>query len=88
MSILLFLIFGLIIGVIARFIVPGSERGGWITSMALGVFGSFLGGYLGRAFGLYREGEVAGFVMSLIGAVLVTIAYHAYLQSHFAAKPR
>ena len=77
MQIILFLVFGLIVGAIARVIVPGKDPGGWIVSMVLGVIGSFLGGFLGRALSIYREGEPAGFVMSLLGAILVVVAYHA-----------
>lgn len=77
MSILLFLVFGLLVGAVARFIVPGKEPGGWVVSLVLGVVGSFLGGFLGRALSIYREGEPAGFVMSLLGAIVVVVAYHA-----------
>ncbi len=77
MSLILFLLFGLIVGALARFIVPGREPGGWVISMLIGVVGSFVGGFLGRALGLYREGEPAGFFMSLIGAILLVVAYHA-----------
>jgi len=77
MHLILFLLFGLIVGAIARLIVPGREPGGWIISMLIGVVGSFLGGFLGRAIGLYREGEPAGFVMSLLGAIILVVAYHA-----------
>ena len=77
MQIILFLVFGLIVGAIARVIVPGKDPGGWIVSMVLGVIGSFLGGFLGRALSIYREGEPAGFVMSLLGAIIVVVAYHA-----------
>jgi len=77
MSIILFLVFGLVVGAIARLIVPGREPGGWGVSMLLGVVGSFLGGFLGRVFGLYREGESAGFIMSLVGALIVVAGYHA-----------
>ena len=77
MHLLLFLLFGLIVGAIARLIVPGREPGGWVVSMLLGVCGAFLGGLLGRAVGLYREGESAGFFMSLLGAVILVAGYHA-----------
>jgi uncharacterized membrane protein YeaQ/YmgE (transglycosylase-associated protein family) len=76
-SLILFLLFGLIVGALARLIVPGREPGGWVVSMIIGVIGSFVGGLLGRALGLYREGEPAGFFMSLVGAVLLVAAYHA-----------
>lgn len=77
MQFLLFLLFGLVVGAIARFIVPGRERGGWFTSLVVGVLGSFIGGFLGRGFGWYGEGQAAGFVMSLAGAALLLIVYHA-----------
>jgi uncharacterized membrane protein YeaQ/YmgE (transglycosylase-associated protein family) len=77
MSLLLFLVFGLIVGALARFIVPGREPGGWIVSMIIGVLGSFVGGYLGQALGWYREGQSAGFLMSLLGAIVVVVLYHA-----------
>ena len=55
MHIILFLIFGLIVGALARLIVPGTEPGGWATSMVIGVLGSFLGGYVGRLIGAYQR---------------------------------
>ena len=77
MDLLLFLIFGLVVGALARLIVPGKEPGGWVVSMALGVAGAFAGGLLGRAVGWYREGESAGFIVSLIGAIVLVAAYQA-----------
>ena len=76
MQVILFLVFGLIVGALARVIVPGKEPGGWIISMVLGVVGSFVGGFIGRALNIYHEGEPAGFVMSLLGAILLVAGYH------------
>jgi len=76
MQIILFLVFGLVVGALARVIVPGKEPGGWIVSMVLGVVGSFVGGFLGRALHMYQEGQPAGFVMSLLGAILLVAGYH------------
>lgn len=75
MHIVAFLLFGLIVGSIARFLVPGRQPGGVLVSMMLGVVGSFVGAFLGRALGLYREGESAGLFMSLAGAVVVVAVY-------------
>jgi uncharacterized membrane protein YeaQ/YmgE (transglycosylase-associated protein family) len=78
MSVILFLIFGLIVGALARLIVPGREPGGWLTSLVVGVAGAFLGGFLGRVFGLYtHDVTTGGFVMSLIGAVILVAIYQA-----------
>jgi uncharacterized membrane protein YeaQ/YmgE (transglycosylase-associated protein family) len=77
MSVILFLVFGLVVGALARFIVGGREPRGWVISMIVGVVGSFLGGFLGRTLGWYRDGQPAGFVMSLFGAVILVVAYHA-----------
>jgi uncharacterized membrane protein YeaQ/YmgE (transglycosylase-associated protein family) len=77
-SIILFLLFGLVIGALARFIVPGKEPGGWVVSMLLGVAGSLLGALVGRALGIYRQGEqTGGFFMSLLGAIVLVAIYHA-----------
>ena len=77
MQLFLFLIFGLIVGVIARLIVPGREPGGWGTSILIGVLGSFVGGFLGRLVGVYGEGRPAGFLMSVVGAIVLLVGYHA-----------
>ncbi|HWY71392.1 MAG TPA: GlsB/YeaQ/YmgE family stress response membrane protein [Terriglobales bacterium] len=68
-------IIGLIVGAIAKFLMPGKDPGGiWIT-MAIGVAGSLLAGFLGRAVGWYRPGESAGFIMSVIGALILLGIY-------------
>lgn len=77
MSLLLFLVFGLIVGALARFIVPGRDPGGWIVSMIIGVLGSIVGAYFGQTLGWYREGQSAGFLMSLAGAIVLVVLYHA-----------
>ncbi len=76
MHIILFLIFGLIVGALARLIVPGHEPGGWVTSMVIGVLGAELGGFLGRVLGLYPSYQsTGGWIASIIGAVIVTAIY-------------
>jgi len=79
MHLILFLVFGLVVGAVARWIMPGREPGGWVVSMLIGVAGSFLGGFLGNLVGLYREGEPAGFIMSVIGAIVLVAIYHAIM---------
>jgi uncharacterized membrane protein YeaQ/YmgE (transglycosylase-associated protein family) len=80
MHVLVFLLFGLVVGVFARFIVPGREPGGWVVSMLLGISGAVLGGYFGRVLGLYREGQPTGFVMALLGSVVLVALYHALIS--------
>jgi uncharacterized membrane protein YeaQ/YmgE (transglycosylase-associated protein family) len=79
MHLLLFLLFGLVVGAIARFIVPGRESGGWITSLVVGVLGSFVGGFLARSLGV-GDARPAGFIVSLLGAVLLLFAYHVFTR--------
>ncbi|HTZ48904.1 MAG TPA: GlsB/YeaQ/YmgE family stress response membrane protein [Verrucomicrobiae bacterium] len=69
------LIIGLVVGAIAKLLMPGKDPGGWIITMLLGVAGSFVASYLGRLVGWYREGQSAGFIMSILGAVLLLFVY-------------
>jgi uncharacterized membrane protein YeaQ/YmgE (transglycosylase-associated protein family) len=72
------LIIGLIVGAIAKLLMPGKDPGGiWIT-MALGVAGSLIAAYLGRALGLYATGQSAGFIMSILGAMLLLFLYRIF----------
>ena len=76
MNFLFVLLFGLIVGVLARWLVPGKEPGGWIASIVIDILGSFDGGYVGRLLGVSGEGEPAGFLLSVAGAVLLLVGYH------------
>lgn len=82
LHILAFLLFGLIVGALARWIVPGRDSGGWITSMAVGVGGAMLGGLIGRVVGLYRDNQPGGFIMSLFGAIILVVLHHAATSRH------
>ena len=62
------IVFGLIVGAVAKLLMPGRDPGGFIITMLLGIAGALLGGFLGRAMGWYGEGDSAGFLMSLVGA--------------------
>jgi len=75
MSVLGTLFIGLIAGFIARALKPGNDSMGWIMTALLGVAGSFVASYLGAALGLYRPGQPAGFVASVIGAILLLVIY-------------
>lgn len=71
MHMILHALFGLIIGLLARAIMPGAQHMGLIMTMILGIVGAWLGGVIGRATGMYREGHPAGFFMALVGALIV-----------------
>ena len=66
---------GLVVGALAKLIMPGKDPGGLVITMLLGIAGSFVAGFLGRALGWYQEGQGAGFLMSVVGAVLLLAAY-------------
>lgn len=69
------IIFGLIAGIVAKLLMPGKDPGGFIITAILGIAGAVIGGYVGQAMGLYRPGEPTGFIMSVIGAVLLLALY-------------
>ncbi len=68
-------IFGLIIGLVARAVMPGRFHMGLILTMILGLVGAWLGGFIGHKTGMYKEGHPAGFFMALVGAVIVLLVY-------------
>ena len=76
MSILWTIIIGFIVGVIAKFIMPGSnEPSGFILTTILGIVGAFVATYLGQAVGWYKAGESAGFLGAIVGAVILLFVY-------------
>ena len=75
MSIIATIFIGLIVGLIARFVKPGDDKLGWIMTIILGIAGALLAGYAGRAMGWYLPGEPAGFIASVVGAVVLLVIY-------------
>ncbi len=73
------LVVGLIIGAIAKFLMPGKDPGGMIITMLLGVAGAFLANFIGSSMGYYEPNEPAGFVASVIGAVILLSVYRAVI---------
>ena len=86
MGILGWILFGLIVGALAKLVMPGRDPGGIIVTMLIGIAGAVLGGFLGRAMGMYGPGEAAGFVMSFIGAVVLLVIYRMMVRQR-ALRP-
>jgi uncharacterized membrane protein YeaQ/YmgE (transglycosylase-associated protein family) len=87
MGILGWILFGLIVGALAKLVMPGRDPGGIIVTMLLGIAGAVLGGFVGRALGLYGEGEAAGFIMALLGAILLLALYRMMVGRRTITRP-
>jgi uncharacterized membrane protein YeaQ/YmgE (transglycosylase-associated protein family) len=81
MSILVMIVLGLIVGAVAKLVMPGNDPGGIIVTILIGIAGAVVGGMLGRVIGLYQEGEPAGFVMSVVGAIILLYLYRLFTRS-------
>jgi len=75
MSIIGWILFGLIVGVVAKLIMPGPDPGGMIVTILLGIVGALIGGFIGRMLGWYGEGDPVGFIMAVVGAIVVLFGY-------------
>jgi len=75
MGILAWILFGLVVGVIAKLLMPGRDPGGFIITVLLGIAGALLGGFIGRAMGFYGPGQSAGWLMSIAGAIVLLVLY-------------
>ena len=76
MSIIWTVIIGFIVGLVARFLMPGRDPAGFVITAILGIVGALIATFLGQALGLYAPGEPAGFIGSVIGAIIVLAIYH------------
>lgn len=74
------IIIGFIVGIIAKFLMPGKDPAGFIITVIIGIAGSFLGTYLGRFIGHYGPDQSAGFLMSLLGAIILLAIYHLFTR--------
>ena len=75
MGILAWILFGLVVGFIAKLLTPGRDPGGFIVTMLLGIAGALVGGFIGRAMGFYGPNESARWLMSILGAVILLLLY-------------
>src|SRR5688500_17279671 len=78
MSIIGMIVIGLIAGALAKLVMPGKDPGGVIVTILLGIAGSIVAGFLGRALGWYGEGEPVGFIASVVGAILLLWVYRMF----------
>lgn len=75
MSILWTIIIGLLAGLVAKLLMPGRDPGGFIITILLGIAGAFVATWLGQAVGFYDQGEAAGFIGAVIGAIIILVIY-------------
>ena len=80
MEILSWIVFGLVIGIIAKVLMPGRDPGGFIVTTLLGIAGAMIGGFVGRAMGFYGDGQAAGWIMSILGAVILLALYRMVVR--------
>jgi len=80
LSFLSLVLFGLVVGVIAKLLMPGRDPGGFIITILLGIAGALLGGWIGRLMGFYGPNEGAGFFMALLGAIILLAIYRLTMR--------
>jgi uncharacterized membrane protein YeaQ/YmgE (transglycosylase-associated protein family) len=77
MSILATILIGLVVGIVAKLLMPGDDPGGIIMTILLGIAGAFIAGWIGRTAGWYTDGEPVGFIASVLGSILLLVLYRA-----------
>ena len=80
MSIILWIVFGLVVGIIAKLLMPGRDPGGFIVTTLLGIAGALVGGFVGRAMGFYGQNQSAGWLMSILGAIILLALYRMLVR--------
>jgi len=81
MAILSWIVFGLVVGIIAKLLMPGRDPGGFIVTILLGIAGALIGGFIGRAMGFYGSGQSAGWIVSILGAIILLVIYRMLIRS-------
>ncbi len=79
MHIIGWILFGLVVGIVAKFLMPGRDPGGFVITAILGIVGALVGGFVGRSIGWYGPGDPVGFVMAVIGSIIVLALYRVTL---------
>lgn len=80
MGIIGWIVFGLLVGIVAKFLMPGRDPGGFVITIVLGIVGALVGGFIGRAAGWYREGDPVGFVMAVLGSIVLLFLYRMVVR--------
>jgi uncharacterized membrane protein YeaQ/YmgE (transglycosylase-associated protein family) len=80
MGIVAWIVFGLLVGIVAKLLMPGRDPGGFIVTVLLGIAGALLGGFIGRTAGWYREGDPVGFAMAVVGSVVLLVLYRLVVR--------
>ena len=75
MHIIGWIVFGLVVGIVAKFLMPGRDPGGFVITAILGIVGALVGGFVGRVIGLYGDGDPVGFIMAVVGSIIVLAVY-------------
>jgi uncharacterized membrane protein YeaQ/YmgE (transglycosylase-associated protein family) len=75
MAVLGWIVFGLIVGIVAKLVMPGKDPGGFLATVAIGMIGAVIGGFLGRLVGMYGDHDPVGFIMAVLGAILFLWLY-------------
>ena len=78
MSVLWMVVVGLIVGAIAKLLMPGRDPGGTVITILIGIAGSIIAGFIGRSIGWYQTAEPAGFIASILGAIVLLFLYRAF----------
>jgi uncharacterized membrane protein YeaQ/YmgE (transglycosylase-associated protein family) len=80
MGIFAWILFGLVVGVIAKLLMPGRDPGGFIITIVLGIAGAMVGGFIGRSMGFYGPSESAGWLISILGAIVLLVLYRVMMR--------
>ena len=80
MGIIVWIVFGLLVGIVAKVLTPGRDPGGFIVTVLLGIAGALVGGFIGRTAGRYGEGDPVGFVMAVVGSIGLLVLYRLVIR--------
>ncbi|MCG8328276.1 MAG: GlsB/YeaQ/YmgE family stress response membrane protein [Chitinophagales bacterium] len=86
MGLIYWLLIGLAAGALAKLVTPQNETGGWISSLVIGIIGSFVGGFAGRLVGIQSSGLLGSLIIATVGAIIVLFVYHKYLADKLNIK--